>query len=127
MTLRPSPVELEARLDALGRAMATHAESAVPAAFVALVGRRRRAIAVRKAGVGGGAVGALMVLVILAQHRATPPQRPEVREPTFASLRTIEDVDAAPRATSPLTPAPPIPRAGERPDGEVARKLVDFK
>jgi hypothetical protein len=128
MTLGPDPVDFETRLDALGRAMASDAEAAPPAAFVGLVRRRRRVIAVRQAGAGACGALVLALLVVAAQHdRSSPLVRPEMTSPTFASMRTVEDVDALAQVRASIVPAMPLARAGERAHGEVWRQLVDFK
>jgi len=128
MTLGPDLVGFESRLDALGRAMETEAATPAPSAFVGAVRRRGRAIMVRKAGAGAAGALALMVLVVLAQHNRGPiPVRAEAAAPTFASLRTVADVDAGPQMKSSVAPSPPVARAGERPEGDVGRELVEFK
>jgi hypothetical protein len=129
MTLGPDPVSLETRLDALGRAMATDAAAEPPAAFVGLVKRRRRVIAVRRAGAGacGALVLALLVMAAQQNRQKLNPIRPEITAPTFASMRTLEDVDAAARVRAAVVPAIPVARAGERSGGNAWRQLVEFK
>jgi hypothetical protein len=129
MTLGPDPVGLEAKLDAMGRSLATEAPE--PAEFVGMVRRRRRWIAVRRAGAGACGVLALALVVMVAQHHGAGRHDDVAARgggsPTFSTLRTVEDVDRAPQMATHNVPAPPMARAGERPDSEVARELSEFK
>ncbi len=132
MTLGPDSVGLEAKLDALGRSLAT--EAAEPAEFVGMVRRRRRWIAVRRAGAGVVGVLAMALVVMAAQHQRREgggnpvvEQRHVARAPTFASMRTVADVDGSVQARAGIVAAPPVARAWERPDGKVGRELAEFK
>jgi hypothetical protein len=106
-------------------------ETAAPAEFVGLVRRRRRWIAVRRAGAGVVGVLALALVVMVAQHRGMGrTDEAGARaggSPTFSTLRTVDDVDKVPQMATHNVPAPPMARAGDRPDSEVARELSEFK
>jgi hypothetical protein len=121
---------LEARLDALGRAMTAESQL-VPIEFLGAVRHRRQAIAFKRFGTACAAALALFVVVFLARYEFThtPAAGPSTLErpttPTYANLRAVGDVNALPKPTG--GSSTPAPRAAERTDTPAAKALTEFK
>ena len=155
MTLTPAPEgNLEARLDAMGRALESRSPGAAPAGFISAVRTRRRRVVAGRVGAGIGIAAVLAVVAVFAQmsarttttegtiaksHGVAPPTRieqgPEDVTPSLASAPGAPAIGDARRflsgsgiemlpASSHASSSSPQVRIGDRTGSDTLRALL---